>query len=385
MGDNTLFVIPSLTVEKCFDALWAQECINDIFDAGLQNDNLPLLFLANQNGNCSIKVNAGKSERIDIQNIIMQGTVWGSLYCTTSMDKLAKKMYMNKELLYKYKGEVETPCLGMVDDILSVQKCSTQSVRNNAVINAFIELKKLKFSKSKCHRIHVSKASKNKSRCPELKVHDDTMENSSKEKYLGDFISSNSTTKATINERKAKGYAIVAEIMAILKDIPLGEHMMEIGLQLRQAMFLNGILFNSEAWHNVSENDIKVLETIDEHLLRSLVQGHSKAPLEFQYLEAGALPIRHIISCRRLLFLQTILNRQDSELTKRILTAQANNPSPGDFVNHIDEDLKKIEEKLVFEDIENMSVGAFKILVKKNIKKAAFEQLKKVKSNTLQN
>ena len=28
-------------VEKCFDALWMEECINDIFDAGLDNDIPP--------------------------------------------------------------------------------------------------------------------------------------------------------------------------------------------------------------------------------------------------------------------------------------------------------------------------------------------------------
>ena len=30
-------------VEKCFDALWVEECINDLYDAGLNNDKLPLL------------------------------------------------------------------------------------------------------------------------------------------------------------------------------------------------------------------------------------------------------------------------------------------------------------------------------------------------------
>ena len=35
-------------VEKCFDALWLQECINDIYDAGLDNDKLPILFKENQ-------------------------------------------------------------------------------------------------------------------------------------------------------------------------------------------------------------------------------------------------------------------------------------------------------------------------------------------------
>ena len=71
-----------------------------------------------------------------------------------------------------------------------------------------------------------------------------------------------------------KGYAAVAEILAILEEIPLGKHKMEIGLQLRQAMLLNGMLFNSEAWHSISDVEMKMLEKVDEHLLRSLVQGH---------------------------------------------------------------------------------------------------------------
>ena len=104
-----------------------------------------------------------------------------------------------------------------------------------------------------------------------------------------------------------KGFAIVAEILAILEEIPLGKHKMEIGLQLRQAMLLNGMLYISEAWHSITEEEIKLLEKVDEHLLRSLVKGHSKSPKEFLFLESGATPIRLLISCRRLLYLHTIL------------------------------------------------------------------------------
>ena len=52
----------------------------------------------------------------------MQGTVWGSMLCTASMDKLGQLVYQDKDLIYKYKGVVETPTLGMVDDVLSVLK-----------------------------------------------------------------------------------------------------------------------------------------------------------------------------------------------------------------------------------------------------------------------
>ena len=77
-------------VEKCFDSLWVEECINDLYTAGLTNDKLNLLYIENQNANIAIKSQNGKSTRKSIKNVIMQGTVWGSLMCTSTMEKLAQ-------------------------------------------------------------------------------------------------------------------------------------------------------------------------------------------------------------------------------------------------------------------------------------------------------
>ena len=104
----------------------------------------------------------------------------------------------------------------------------------------------------------------------------------------------------------------------------MGRHKLEIGLKLRQAMLINGILFNSEALNSVSETEQRKLEVTDEHLVRALVKGQAKTPLEFLYLETGSIPIRFIIASRRLLYHQTILQREEEELTKRIYTAQSN-------------------------------------------------------------
>ena len=132
------------------------------------------------------------------------------------------------------------------------------------------------------------------------------------------------------------------DIIVILYEIPLGRFKMEIGLKLRQAMLLNGILYNSEAWHSVTEVELRQLETVDEHLLRALVKGHSKTPLEFLYLEAGAIPIRMIISSRRLMYHHAILKREESELTQRIYMEQLNNTTPGDFVELLAKDFELI-------------------------------------------
>ena len=45
--------------EKCFDALWAQECVNDFWDAGGRYDKLALLQLENKHDKVVIKNQGG--------------------------------------------------------------------------------------------------------------------------------------------------------------------------------------------------------------------------------------------------------------------------------------------------------------------------------------
>ena len=83
--------------------------------------------------------------------------------------------------------------------------------------------------------------------------------------------------------------------MAILDEIPFGRHYIEAGLQMRNGMFINGILKNAEVWYSASDTLIEDLEEVDELLLRKILNGHSKTPKEALYLETGVVPIRYII------------------------------------------------------------------------------------------
>ena len=259
----------------------------------------------------------------------------------------------------------------MVDDVLAVQKCSKKSVEINAVTNAFIELKKLTLSQKKCSKIHIGKEN---SACPQLKVHEENMKESKQEKYLGDQLHSSGKIKATIDDRTAKGYGIVSDILAILDEIPLGTYRLDIGLKLRQAKLISGILFNSEGWHGVKDDDVRMLEKVDEALLRALIKGHSKVPIEFLYLETGCVPIRHIISSRRMLYLQTLLLRDDEEVTKRVLREQQQHPTPGDFTLLVKDDCRKM--KIIYNENSIISAGiGFKKQVKDTIRNIAFDEL----------
>ena len=54
-GNEKPIDICAYDAEKCFDSLWTFECINDLYESGLQNDKLALLFAINKNAQVAIK------------------------------------------------------------------------------------------------------------------------------------------------------------------------------------------------------------------------------------------------------------------------------------------------------------------------------------------
>ena len=103
----------------------------------------------------------------------------------------------------------------MVDDIISTSKWGPTTVALKASINSFIERKKLILGADKCARIHIGRKA-DKSECAPVKVHKGNMKDSDKDKYLGDFITKEANSNATLDARKSRAYAILAEIRAFL-------------------------------------------------------------------------------------------------------------------------------------------------------------------------
>ena len=101
-------------------------------------------------------------------------------------------------------------------DILGISECGFTSVKLNAFIQAKIEGKQLELGQSKCFQMHVGKKTNS---CPKLSVHGKEMKTTSKEKYLGDILTSTAKIDENINERFKKGIGIINEIMSNLKEV----------------------------------------------------------------------------------------------------------------------------------------------------------------------
>ena len=71
-------------VEKCFDALWLEDCMSDLYDTlpeQSRDDRLALVYQVNRENYVAVNTSVGQTDRVNIQNIVMQGGKWGPLQC----------------------------------------------------------------------------------------------------------------------------------------------------------------------------------------------------------------------------------------------------------------------------------------------------------------
>ena len=105
--------------------------LNDIYTNGLKDDKLALLYNINTKVNVAVKTPVGKTSRGVIRNVITQGDVFGPILCSNQVDTIGKECLEEGKYTYSYKGEVDIPPLGMVDDLLCISECGHRTAMMN--------------------------------------------------------------------------------------------------------------------------------------------------------------------------------------------------------------------------------------------------------------
>ena len=337
----------------------------------------------NNDNYVAVNTAVGLTDRVNLRNIVMQGGKWGPLKCSNTIDKIGKKCVTRGENLYTYKGRVQIMPLGMVDDLLAVARCGTESRNMNTFINNEIEMKKLRFhipdneGKSKCHIIHIGKK---KIDCQVLKVHGCPMEGVKSDTYLGDVLSCDGKNTLNIEARVSKGLGVVSQIMDLLRNVSFGSHYFEIAKTLREAMLVNGLLTNSEVWYGLTDKEVTKLEEVDRLFMRQVLQVASTCPIEALYLEMGCVPIGNVIKARRLKYLHHLTTRDEGEMLSKVFWTQWKYPAgKSEWTEQVKNDLKEYNLGEDLEWIRSKSKESFKTLVKKKTEEIALEELMKAK------
>ena len=95
----------SMTSPNASIRFWYSETGNDLYRAGVKDDKIILISNSNKNCDVAVKTPWGSiTDRITLENLEMQGTVFSNIKCSVQVDSLGKDCLMENKGVYKYKG-----------------------------------------------------------------------------------------------------------------------------------------------------------------------------------------------------------------------------------------------------------------------------------------
>ena len=112
-----------LDFKQMFDSMDLKEAVADLYDSGMKDNSLVLLYEANRNIKVRVKSSYGLSVESNFEQIVLQGDTWAPLMASNQVDKFGKQLIEEcPDYIYKYKGHVPVGVLGMIDDLVGVSE-----------------------------------------------------------------------------------------------------------------------------------------------------------------------------------------------------------------------------------------------------------------------
>ena len=146
---NKAIVLQIYDYAQMFDSIDLQQALCDIYDAGVDDDCLALLYDANKEIHMSVKTPTGLTDRQILTDIVLQGDTFGSILASVQVDTIGKEC-MKEGFGYLYKNILPVGFLGLVDDIIGITEAGIDAHKMNAFMNVKTAEKTLQFGQKKC-------------------------------------------------------------------------------------------------------------------------------------------------------------------------------------------------------------------------------------------
>ena len=123
---------------------------------------------------------------------------------------------------------------------------------------------------------------------------------------------------------------VIQTIMNKLERLKLRQYYFECAVLFMNVILRGSILYASETYFNLTENQLRNIERIEEEYMRKILKTSRCCPIVQLYLELGQWPARFEIQKTRLLFLKLILEQDETSMVYKFLQLQVEKPTKGD-------------------------------------------------------
>ena len=136
-------------IEKCFESLWLDDCIDALYENGIKDDILDLVFEMNQNAEILVKTPFGNTKPIFMENLVRQGTAMGPVLNNRSLDRVCHEGQSYQNSVSQLKP------FEFIDDIADASNCLYEAKGSNNITDRIQQQKKLTFAVQKCKLLKI--------------------------------------------------------------------------------------------------------------------------------------------------------------------------------------------------------------------------------------
>ena len=284
--------ITAYDYQQAFDALWLEDCILVLSRLGVEQYVLSLIYKMNKKAVVQIKTCHGNTPKFTVSDLAKQGGIWGPVLCSSSTAEYSGK---NEGMSI---GTARVTSLAYVDDMLDVNVSPENAEASHDHALEFSHKKKSDYSVGKCSVMTVNQ--RNSLREPNLLIGTEQLKKVNITKYLGDLFNAKGNNVDLMKDRTQRGTQASVGIAAFMGEVILGSHTTSVYLLLYRSIFISSVLFNSQAWSNLTKTDLLGLTGVQICFLKKVVEAPKSTCNAFVYLELGVLPINYEIHQRQL-------------------------------------------------------------------------------------
>ena len=90
---------------QMFDGMHLKEALSDLYNTGVKDDTLNLIYDANRRIEFQVKTPHGLTEEVVLDEVVLQGEVWGPILAANQVDTFGSEMIEEDySFIFKYKG-----------------------------------------------------------------------------------------------------------------------------------------------------------------------------------------------------------------------------------------------------------------------------------------
>ena len=355
--------------KQCFDNLWLEDAVLSLWNLGVKSDLLPLIYKMNEESEITVRTPLGETNTFTIPCVCKQGTVLIPPMCSASVAECCEEHTVGGASI----GTLHIKSLAFMDDLLDLNTTVSDVAQAHMEVDFFSKKKKMPLNESKCILMIIN--SKPPHPQPVLTMNNGIMNIEEETKYLGDMFNAKGNNEALIKDRTAKAIRCLVGCFSECHAVTMGCKAINSLLLLYKTVYLPTIIFNCEAWDSITKSEWEKLQVLQMKFLKRALQVPTSTPNALVLLELGLLPIEFEIKSRQLTFLHHILTREEDDPVKICYLQQKCFHFEENWANQMERTLKQMDIGENTEEIAKLSSGEWKGLVKRQVKKAAVDEL----------